>query len=98
MPAPCSIPRVSVGLEENLDAGDCIAIACAIEPQGAIDEALDSFVAIGVQRAAGNDQQPAGVPNRTADQPAVIDRLGRIEIAAVMESAEPSEAADGCEF
>ena len=63
-----------------------------------MDEPLDAFVAIVVQRATRNDEQPAGVPDRPANQPGVGDRLRGIEDAAVMVGAEPRKLPDTAEF
>ena len=63
-----------------------------------MDEPLDPLVAIVVQRATRNDEQPAGVPDRPANQPGVGDRLRGIEDAAVMIGAEPRKLPDTAVF
>ena len=89
------VSRVGVGLEEDLDVRNTIAVARAVRPQRAVDEALETLGPVGVQRTSRDDEEPARVPNRSPDEPAVGNRLGGIEAPAVVEGAEASEAPDG---
>src|SRR5439155_16295649 len=70
------------GLKEDFDIAD------------GGDEGLQALVRIEEESAAGNDQHPIGVPDRTADQAAIGGGLRRIEVAAVMIRPETGEAAN----
>ena len=90
---------VGVGLEEQFDVGDAIAIA--LVRAGDLlseDEGVDTLVGIVEEGPSGDDQHPAGVPHAAADEPCghlelVLGKLVVADQRIVVVGAEARETA-----
>ena len=88
-----SIARIRVRLEVQPDVGDAVAVAGAVGLEGAVDEAVEAFVGVGEEGAAGDDQDPVGVPDAAADQAGVGAEFVFGEVPGVVVGAEGAVAA-----
>jgi len=78
---------------KDLNIANPVAIPRAID-QVAIDKALQRLSAISQQGSRRDDEQPASVPNRPADEPAAAGGLTRVEGATVVVSLETGKLPD----
>ena len=70
-----------------------MAVAGAVGLEGAVDEAVEAFVGVGEEGAAGDDQDPVGVPDAAADQAGVGAEFVFGEVPGVVVGAEGAVAA-----